>query len=315
MSGLSEPVRPNRIAAIATLFLFVGPGEPAEPSFLARNPEIKKQLLQWEREAPEEVKVRIRNLRYVSGEAGWRLSESRARTASALGRLGPRAKGAVLALLETFDTTKEFVWLPSHHTSAAEQAALALGRIGFPAVEPLIAALKDEQRHIRKFSAMALGEIKAPRAVDPLIAALKEDDPLAIANVEAAEALGKISMTWWQRESASVVISEFIAALDHEEHKTRMSAISGLSTARDPRVVDALVGVLKNNEKFWEERLRVADVLGNLGDRRAIPHLVEALKSTDGNLAYVAARSLSQLDPDAWKSYVPANLIRRVTPH
>ena len=56
-------------------------------------------------------------------------------------------------------------------------AARALGEIKDPrAVEPLSAALKDENEYVRKAAAYALGEIKDPRAVEPLIAALKDEE-------------------------------------------------------------------------------------------------------------------------------------------
>ena len=68
-------------------------------------------------------------------------------------------------------------------------AALALGKIGEPAVEPLIAALKDSDDCVRREATEALGKIGEP-AVEPLIAALKDSDDYV--RREAAEALGKI---------------------------------------------------------------------------------------------------------------------------
>jgi HEAT repeat protein len=71
-------------------------------------------------------------------------------------------------------------------------ARRALGRIGAPAVEPLIAALRDShdwEVYICEMGTGALVEIGAP-AVEPLIAALKDEDVLV--RWTAAEALGKI---------------------------------------------------------------------------------------------------------------------------
>jgi HEAT repeat protein len=42
-------------------------------------------------------------------------------------------------------------------------------------VEPLIAALKDENSDVRQAAAKALGKIGDPRAVEPLIAALSDE--------------------------------------------------------------------------------------------------------------------------------------------
>ena len=69
-----------------------------------------------------------------------------------------------------------------------QAAAEVLGKIGDArAVEPLIAALKDESFSVRAAAARALGEIKDPRAVEPLIAALK-DESFSVRRA-AAEAL------------------------------------------------------------------------------------------------------------------------------
>jgi len=57
-------------------------------------------------------------------------------------------------------------------------------------VEPLIAALKDEDVNVRWPAARALGEIKDTRAIKPLIAALKDAE--WIVREAAAEALIKI---------------------------------------------------------------------------------------------------------------------------
>ena len=59
--------------------------------------------------------------------------------------------------------------------------------LGSFAVEPLSAALKDEEWDVRQAAAEALGEIKDPRAVEPLIAALKDKD--SDVRKAAAEAL------------------------------------------------------------------------------------------------------------------------------
>jgi chaperonin cofactor prefoldin len=54
-------------------------------------------------------------------------------------------------------------------------AIVALGKIGEPAVEPLIRALKDENDDVRAHAAYALGKIGKP-AIEPLIRALKDEN-------------------------------------------------------------------------------------------------------------------------------------------
>ena len=56
-------------------------------------------------------------------------------------------------------------------------ATWTLGKIGDRrAVEPLIAAMKDRDKGVKKGAAVALGDIGDGRAVEPLIQALKDED-------------------------------------------------------------------------------------------------------------------------------------------
>ena len=63
----------------------------------------------------------------------------------------------------------------AHHE--ADEAARGLRRIGRPAVQPLIAALRDPDAVRRMFAAGILGEIGDQQAVAPLIEALKDSVP------------------------------------------------------------------------------------------------------------------------------------------
>jgi len=94
----------------------------------------------------------------------------------------------------------------------------ALGRIGDSrAVEPLIAALKDEDVNVRWPAARALGEIKDTRAIKPLIAALK--DWHSNVRKAAAKALVKIG---------TPAVELLIAALRDEDERVRQAAAEAL---------------------------------------------------------------------------------------
>lgn len=110
-----------------------------------------------------------------------------------------------------------------------KRAPLALGRIGDSrAVEPLIAALKDENNEVRFSAAIALGDIKDPRAIEPLIAILKgepliatlKDDDDGDVRRSAAWALGKIGDLR--------AVEPLIAALKDEDVYVRKSAKEAL---------------------------------------------------------------------------------------
>lgn len=94
----------------------------------------------------------------------------RADTAEALGRIGdPRAVEPLISVLRD---TKDDVY-----NDLGAYAAEALGKIGDPrAVEPLIAALRATDHDVRELAANSLRKIGVP-AVEPLIAALRDSMP------------------------------------------------------------------------------------------------------------------------------------------
>jgi len=118
---------------------------------------------------------------------------------AALGKIGTPAVEPLIAALKDKDTyvrraaaetLDKIGWQPGKDETGA---AYWIGkrnweecvRIGAPAVEPLIAALKEEG--MRESAAMALGKIGDAHAVEPLIAVLKDNHAVVRRNV--AEAL------------------------------------------------------------------------------------------------------------------------------
>ncbi len=95
------------------------------------------------------------------------------------------AKGDIKELIKTLHFEKD----PHERGVAAEK----LGKMGDPqAVEPLIAALRDEDSDVRRIAAKVLGKIGDTRAVDPLIAILTDKNEDEFVRSAAAEALGNI---------------------------------------------------------------------------------------------------------------------------
>lgn len=115
-------------------------------------------------------------------------------------------------------------------------AAKALAKVGAPAVPALIGALKDDDRHVRRGAAWALGLTKDPRAVPSLTNALKDDDGPVRDNAIAA--LGSIG--------DSSVLPVLISALKDKDENVRQGAASALiklAEAADielPRVAESL---------------------------------------------------------------------------
>lgn len=111
----------------------------------------------------------------------------------ALGNPDPEVRWDAIIRLEE-DRPREMVpclvkALRDHEfVSIRWRAAIALGKSGEPsAVPPLIAALSDENDHVREEAAEALGMIGDERAIDPLIGAL--NDPQRGVRLRAIKAL------------------------------------------------------------------------------------------------------------------------------
>jgi HEAT repeat protein len=116
----------------------------ADESFFKNNAPLKQRLIEWEQAAPEQVIGQVKILR--SGDAS-----SRADAAIQLRKAGSSAQGAILALLETLYDPRvdKLVYVDSAvpramiGVSPAAEAAETLAGMGEPAVEPLVAVLKN----------------------------------------------------------------------------------------------------------------------------------------------------------------------------
>ena len=133
-------------------------------------------------------------------------------------------------------------------------AADALVKFGEAAVQPLIAALWDEDWRAREAAARALGELGDARAVQPLIAALRSVHPEV--RCCAADALGKLG------EAAA---QPLIAALRDKDRGVCEAAARALGELGDARAVQPLIAAL--GSAYSKVRDAAADALDKLGER------------------------------------------------
>jgi len=186
-------------------------------------------------------------------------------------------------------------------------AARALGRLGDPrAVEPLVQALKDDSYpFVREGAAQALGEIGETKAVPPLMKALKEE--IWSVRQKAAEALVEIgdmraaeAFVENLRHDECAARKEAATALDQlgwepkndEEKAHRLIAEAEVRTYNnEPRdelvkmgeqAVEPLIQALNYSDLDWWTRGLAAEVLGRIGDMRAVEALTRALYSSKG---------------------------------
>ena len=136
------------------------------------------------------------------------------------------------------------------------KAVESLGRIGAPALELLIQALKDED--VRSLATEALGRMGTP-AVEPLIQALKDEYHVDSREMPAKALLGGFGI--YKKVQHYIV---------------RSGAAEALGKIGDARAVEPLIQALKDRD--YDVRGKAAEALGKIGDARAVEPLIQALK-------------------------------------
>jgi len=101
----------------------------------------------------------------------------------------------------------------------------------------------------------------------------------------AADALGTLGQD---------AVPALLNSLNHPSINIRVGAIEALAAIRDIRAIDPLVALLGSEENS-EVRWAAALALGEIGDTRSIPALVQSLRDMDRYVRYGAAKALEQL--------------------
>jgi len=244
----------------------------------------------------------------------WR---ERAFAAELLGRVG-NAK-AVPALLETIQATRSedadvreialrglariadpraveplIEALKKAESWLAPRIADILVRHGEPVVEPMVAFLRETQRHpARAWAANILGELKAQRAFPTLVLALKDlDDEV---RAKSAAALGKLG----DRRAVTYLLDHL---LSDPAPFVRARIAAALGQFADNEVIDRLVRAL--GDPAWWVRMRSVEALEQIGAAAEAPLLV-ALDDPDPEIRIRAAVALERLG-------VPARLVAQI---
>jgi HEAT repeat protein len=195
------------------------------------------------------------------------------------------------------------------YAGVGREAARALALIGEPAVEPLIAALRNEDADIRMNAAWALGEIKDPRAIEPLLEAAEYRPPgrllPGLAQDAAKNALVRIGEPavdtliailerrtsptagrprpegkYWKNTAWALgqigngrAVEPLVAAFTRQNSFwwLKVDILEAISVIRDPLALQPLISTLQHEHP--RVRMAAAIALGNIGDIRAVPAL------------------------------------------
>jgi HEAT repeat protein len=315
----------SRLFALTVLICTSGEllGSGVAP-FLEKNPELRDRLLQWEREAPDEVVELIRALRSKDGLA-------RGRAASHLGAISSRAKGAILALTEMASDRTALQWVPDGlNTTPGVEAVRTLVRIGDPSNDVFIAAMnsgdpgarrmvqlsfntlvdlddfrymepfleaatKDKEPEFRKNAARILGMVRDPRMVRALLPLARDQDwGVRVTAVLALE-----------QYPCPAVVDAIKAALTDANAEVRGRSASALGSLNAVSAFDGLVRSLK--DPVARVRENSAFALANIKDARAVSPLIVALRDKDKTVRRAVVFALQKItgrdfgeDPEKW---------------
>lgn len=233
-----------------------------------------------------------RSLKYESWQNEYPLlTSTREYSAEALGLIGD--KRGVEPLIQSIkeDVDDGVRW----------RSAYAIGKIGDDsAVEALTEALEDKSWIVRENAAKALGNIGALKGSEALISALEDSEwrvrknaVIALSEIGDVDAINPL-LKLLNDEDADVrrKTIDALASMDDaayyplmelfegKDWYTRSKAAEVLGKLGDKRAVDVFINVLLNKKKKDRNRYvrgRVAEALGNLGDERAVDALIDAL--------------------------------------
>ncbi|RMG57105.1 MAG: HEAT repeat domain-containing protein [Deltaproteobacteria bacterium] len=199
---------------------------------------------------------------------------------------GPEGEKAFRALVKRGkEVVPDLVALLKHPDPAvAEAAAGCLGEIKDPSAVPHLSEFLRSSRPRRYAAAWALGEIGDPRAVFPLVEAL-EDENFGIVKM-ATRALIKLG-----RPVVPVLIDE----LKEGSPQKVEALLIALEDIGDPRAEEAVIEKLEGGETE-EIRIRAAYALAKCGTKKAVPHLIKALRRGSVRMKVACSWSLGLLE-------------------
>jgi hypothetical protein len=165
-----------------------------------------------------------------------------------------------------------------------------LAKVGEPAIDPLLRALKSSNPQTRYYAARALGLIGSPRAFDPLVASLAEEHEVPT-RWGLIEALGRIADA-----RAVPILLPYLqgqgAGVRRDGHTIR-SAANALGMIGTADVIQPLSQILATDPD-WFVRLGAAEGLGKIHHPLATEALRRALQDPDPRVRAEALAALQR---------------------
>lgn len=183
------------------------------------------------------------------------------------------------------------------------------------AVPLLIELLKSDDEQIRSYSARELGFFKGNQSIDALEKALDDSSPLV--NLYAAASLAKIGT----EKNTPKIVKVFFQGLSQpnnelihniDSYQTILESIPKNTKKAPPEIIAIFDSMQEKVEisDWWIYR-SIADCLGQIGDKQALPALEKADKILSTNHQnystwYAVRKALSKIEPEKYKFDRPA---------
>lgn len=213
-----------------------------------------------------------------------------------LGKMGTSASEAIPFAVEMLADTGSYI---------GNETTKCLGKIGKPAVEPVISVLASEADVRTKCkAATTLGYLKDERAVKPLVEAALDDSNRGAGFLYAAA----VALTEVNSPRTTEML---IAALAENRLLVRNNAAYILSHTKDTKAVDSLMKALQDETQktrnigafefgeitdYNRVRCSVISALGEMQSIRALPSLIQILtRDKDPRIRERAARALGAI--------------------
>jgi hypothetical protein len=143
----------------------------------------------------------------------------------------------------------------------------------------LLSGMNDKRPGVRETAAHILGIVGSRAATPQLISALQ--DPVPAVKIQAAKALGRVGDS-----SAVPALLKALPGSDEQMSSQIFTSLVQLGHAAVPALIEASTG-----NSTWT-RWHCLRALGEIGDARALPVLVNALEDSDHSVAWVGAKGL-----------------------
>jgi HEAT repeat protein len=209
----------------------------------------------------------------------------RREAAKTLGKLGDaRAVEPLFAAREDPDDTTRLA------------AITALGFLGKPALQLLIAAVKEPQKYwdIKQEAIKALGMIGDPVVVELLLDTLRE--PSLYVRAEAATALGRVSGSLTDAGLRTRLVESLIAGLRDSEARVRSESAAALGGLGNSNALTPLTITF-----VYDDDWSVSTAAGNAISRLGAPDLEILQKALRDGRKHVRMRAAQSLEKQAWR--------------